>query len=83
MRQQIFHFSLFTFHFLFVPLNCVRKYSRSEKTKKVWFFAHLFVPLNCVRKYSRSEKPKKVWFFAHLFVPLHTFYINKVKDNNE
>ena len=58
MRQQIFHFSLFTFHFLFVPLNCVRKY-------------------------SRSEKPKKVWFFAHLFVPLHTFYINKVKDNNE
>ena len=29
MRQQIFHFSLFTFHFLFVPLNCVRKFSKS------------------------------------------------------
>ena len=29
----------------FVPLSLARKYSRSEKPKIIWFFAHLFVPL--------------------------------------
>ena len=50
VKKQIFHFSLFTFHFFFVPLKyCfegtfVRK--NTNNCNFIWFFAHLFVPLH-------------------------------------
>ena len=57
LTQQIFHFSLFSFHFFRtfelrskVLKECGFAFSRSEKPKKVWFFAHLFVPLQLFYK---------------------------------
>ena len=48
--RKIFPSSLFTFHFFFVPLNYVRKFSRSKKLKFIWFFPRLFVPLQPIIK---------------------------------
>jgi hypothetical protein len=48
MWQQIFLFSLFTFHFIFVPLIFIEStFVRKKKEKLIFllFFAHLFVPL--------------------------------------
>ena len=36
---------IWNFARLFVPLNCVRRYFRSEILKLIWNFARLFVPL--------------------------------------
>ena len=48
MQKQIFHFSLFTFHFFCTLEMAISKALSFEKQKKrffSWFFAHLFVPL--------------------------------------
>jgi len=47
--RYFFHFSLFTFHFFFVPLATPKALSFEKTKEKIDFillFAHLFVPLH-------------------------------------
>ena len=68
------------FAHLFVTLNSVLRYLRSEKSNFFCFFAHLFVPLAFGLNYSRSEIKIKIYFVFRLLIRNFAHDFNKHVD---